>query len=130
MRRAVDQNDHAATATADRAAFFQLVGNNVADRQTLLRRLVDIATKKTQWKLSARQPIGSLRPIAEERNLGFLVELAHEFGADGLPVIKNQHRAWMRRAARVHAEKLAIPLGCEHIPIGLDFFRVYHLGVV
>src|SRR5256885_16120844 len=123
MARAIDQRKSAAAAAADRAAFFKIGRGDVDDGQSLLRGFVDLATQMTHGEFTRGQPIGSLAPVAKQRDLGLHVKPPYKIRAEAGPMIENQHRRQQRRATRILAEKFSFPLGLEQIPIRLDLTR-------
>src|ERR1041384_2511263 len=109
MRRAIDQSQHATAAAADGGAFFQLFGRKGTHRQSLLRRLVDISTKKTDGEFPCRQPIRSLSSVTEERYLRLSVEATDKFRSQSGPVVQNQYLS-RHSHPRIQAEKFPLPL--------------------
>src|SRR5690348_527007 len=83
----------------------------------------------TNGKFPGRKPVGSLPPVAEERDIGFGVKPAQKLRSQTVAMIKNQHRCRQSGTARVLTEKLSSPFGLKQIPIGLDLLRAGELGI-
>ena len=108
---------------------FKIFRGDVDDGQSLLRRFVDFTAQMTYRKFAGGQPIGSLAPVAKQRDVGLRVKPPQEIGAETGAMVKNQHRRQQRRAARILAEKFSFPFGLKQIPIRLDFVRTHELGI-